>query len=222
MERNVIKKAVSFLAASLFLVVSTTTWSAVVTESPLGASYYTGNLLPKIDMTNIYLNYNKDFKLFTGFSQGSSSFKLTDPSGVPTSFKGIFALGAIVNNAGDLGRGGFTFLSNDPRFHFSGRGGWGNVFSGQLTDLGWSVSGDLVEFATGKFSGWACEQGWCTDAERLWFKTDDFPKTAWTKNWKDINASGTAVIPVPAAIWLLGSGLVGMIGFAKRKKLARV
>lgn len=29
--------------------------------------------------------------------------------------------------------------------------------------------------------------------------------------------SAVAVVPVPAAVWLFGSGLVGLIGFAKRK-----
>lgn len=217
MVSNVLKKAVCLLAASFFLVVSTTSWSAVVTENPLDPSYYVPNLAPKIDMTNISLSYNKDLKLFTGVSTKKSTFTLTDPDMETTRFKGLFAIGATIDKNGDLKKGGFTFLSKDPIFGF-GEDKWGNVFSGELTDLGWSASGDLVEFATGKFSGWACDQGWCTQAERLWFKTDGFPNTAWTKNWKDKNALGTAVIPVPAAIWLLGSGLMGMIGFIRRKK----
>jgi hypothetical protein len=32
------------------------------------------------------------------------------------------------------------------------------------------------------------------------------------------SAASTAVIPVPAAIWLFGSGLIGLIGVARRKK----
>ena len=27
-----------------------------------------------------------------------------------------------------------------------------------------------------------------------------------------------SAVPVPAAVWLFGSGLIGLIGFAKRKK----
>jgi len=37
-------------------------------------------------------------------------------------------------------------------------------------------------------------------------------------NWSKTAKTGTAVIPVPAAAWLFGSGLVGLIGFAKRRK----
>jgi len=29
-----------------------------------------------------------------------------------------------------------------------------------------------------------------------------------------------AVIPVPAAVWLFGSGLLGLVGIARRKKTA--
>ena len=34
-----------------------------------------------------------------------------------------------------------------------------------------------------------------------------------------INAGyGTTVIPVPAAVWLFGSGLLGLVGVARRKR----
>ena len=29
---------------------------------------------------------------------------------------------------------------------------------------------------------------------------------------------GTTVVPVTAAVWLFGSGLIGLIGFARRKQ----
>lgn len=46
-------------------------------------------------------------------------------------------------------------------------------------------------------------------------------------NWKD-NVEGyalnitTSAVPVPAAAWLLGSGLVGLIGFGRRKQAAAI
>lgn len=239
MEKNAIKNAVRLLSTAIFLVVSSAVWSAtIIKENPLDPDYYDADHAPKIEMTGISLKYkvgkhdddddeDDDYRHhgrekageFTGKSKGSSTFTLYDPQLNATRFKGSFFVEASITSTGELLGGDFTFRSNDPLFGF-GHNKWGNVFSGELTDLGWSASGDLVEFATGNFSGWACDRGWCTEAERLWFNTDGFPNSAWTKNWQDKNASGTAVIPVPAAIWLLGSGLMGIIGLAKRKKSA--
>lgn len=233
MEKNGLKNAVSMIATVLLLVISNTTWSAVVKESPLDPAYYDADHAPKIEMTGISLKYRvgkhdddddddrhprrEKAGEFSAESKRKATFTLYDPNLDATRFKGVFYLEASITTTGELLAGDFTFRSNDPMFGFGGKK-WGNVFSGQLTDLGWSASGDLVEFATGSFSGWACDQGWCTEAERLWFNTDGFPNSIWTKNWQDKNVSGTAVIPVPASIWLLGSGLIGMIGFSRRKK----
>ena len=225
MISNAIKTVGTFLAAALFLVGSSNAWSAY--EKLLDPAYYTGSpggsafhtpKEPRIDMTNISLNYSKDSNLFTGFSKSSSTLTLYNPSLVPKTFKGFFALVADITSNGTFNGGTFGFFSNDSYFGFQNSyGNWGNVFSGKLTALGASSSKDVIEFASGSFSGWACDQGWCTDAERLWFtKVDGFPD--WKKSWSDKNVNGTAVIPVPAAVWLLGSGLLGLVGVAKRKK----
>ncbi len=41
------------------------------------------------------------------------------------------------------------------------------------------------------------------DSQRAWITVDD----------------GISAVPVPAAIWLFGSGLIGLIGVARRKKV---
>ncbi|MGD8630956.1 MAG: VPLPA-CTERM sorting domain-containing protein [Gammaproteobacteria bacterium] len=34
----------------------------------------------------------------------------------------------------------------------------------------------------------------------------------------DVNSFNTTVVPVPAAVWLFGSGLIGLAGVARRKQ----
>ena len=50
--------------------------------------------------------------------------------------------------------------------------------------------------------------------------------TTWTQsfalqwNWRDDGRPLVGVVPVPAAAWLFGSGLLGLIGIARRKRAA--
>ena len=45
--------------------------------------------------------------------------------------------------------------------------------------------------------------------------------TGWTAQWhQQGTGTYTAPVPIPAAVWLLGSGLLGLAGVARRKKLA--
>jgi hypothetical protein len=50
------------------------------------------------------------------------------------------------------------------------------------------------------------------------WKANNFFSVAWAVHPGDVGA--VATVPVPAAVWLFGSGLLGLIGFARRKKRA--
>lgn len=223
--RSKFNSAVAVLGIAFALTVSANT-SAVSLENPLGDSYYSVSPKPKIDMTGIKLNYNKTLKSIYGYSGGSSTFTLTRPDSTTMSFNGNFVMAAgTVTKTGELKYGGvFKFYSNDSAFGFgtyrNGSAKTGLVFGGKISTLGWSESADRVEFGTKNFSGWACAQGWCTQSERLFFNNSDGFANALNsnQNWSR-TTNGTAVIPVPAAAWLFGSGLVGMIGVARRKKI---
>lgn len=43
--------------------------------------------------------------------------------------------------------------------------------------------------------------------------------TAWAVHAGDVGVAATSAVPVPAAVWLLASGLLGLVGMARRRVL---
>ena len=210
--------------------VSGTASSALLMENPLDPSYYNIIHMPRVDMTNIFLTYTAKGSNFAGASTTASTFSLVNQTGSATSFHGAFTMSASITSTGTFSSGSFSFKSSDSMFgfgktcsHGTCTANTGTVFAGKLTSFGWSESKGMLEFGTGSFSGWACTKGWCTKAERMWFNNNAGNTLGLVdcmnrvKNWS-MTARGTSVIPVPAAAWLFGSGLIGMLGVARRKR----
>lgn len=79
-----------------------------------------------------------------------------------------------------------------------------NALSGTWDNTDWNLS-----LAT-------CPDTICTTGPRA-YTWDDF--TNHGGNIADLsNVRAFSVVPVPAAVWLFGSGLIGLIGIARRKK----
>ncbi len=62
-----------------------------------------------------------------------------------------------------------------------------------------------------------------TQANRSTFNIDPSTRGYWTlASNGDAVWTGVSAVPVPAAVWLLGSGLMGMVGIGRRKQNAAV
>lgn len=141
----------------------------------------------------------------------TESYLVTDPS---------YFLLANFNPQGDLiGRSSVTI-----------RGSIDDSVFGQYSGL--LMTADLAEFAYGKnifdedllgfnTENIICPQfDFCTRNESAYLNLGFLGLDADMANWGSFVASGTAVttIPVPAAAWLFGSGLLGLVGIARRKR----
>lgn len=240
MKTNTLTLLTGFVLMTAF---SVSSWASgsLPSENPLGDQYYDEVKFPRIDFEDSYLAYvpgrkgKRPGKILAGAI--GSSFTLVTPTLEEVEYSGFFSMKANISSSGELLGGKFSFRSSDEMFGFGtkevcwwGRckevANTGNVFSGVLTDIGWSSNSGILEFAIGELSGWGCDVlEKCTEYERMWFDLGSDSLMNLTDAIADRDywvgkADGTAVIPVPAAAWLFGTGLIGLVGFARRKRSA--
>jgi hypothetical protein len=97
---------------------------------------------------------------------------------------------------------------------------------------GCAVSGEMNGIAFGSFTGLASagptQVGSLSfavtslDIILLSMADNDFPAGVWYatdgSGPLDVVYGSTGIIPIPAAVWLFGTGLLGLLGFAKKRK----
>jgi len=85
-----------------------------------------------------------------------------------------------------------------------------------------AVSGtwDLVNPVTtwGTDVSLLCPLGICTDGARAYVDADFLNNGGNVADLSNTRAFSVSAVPVPAAVWLFGSGLLGLVGVARRKK----
>lgn len=197
-----------------------------------------------VDFTNIDINYINGKKkrgvvqdsTFFGESSEASVFNLNGPRDRGTVFNGHLIVDADLSSRGRL-RDGSTFgiYSNDAKFGTGRETEYGCnkagkqcstgqlVYGGSLTSFGWSGTEGILEFTIANLSGWVIDEWLAGDqshrSEHLMLNTDPFDLggVSSVKAFTAL-ADGFAVVPVPAAAWLFGSGLIGLVGMARRKR----
>lgn len=87
--------------------------------------------------------------------------------------------------------------------------GWTVNFNGTRHDLGADLIATLM-----------CETQFCADGERFTLDYSTFVPNGFTRPRYTLHLEGTiSAVPVPAAAWLFGTGLISLAGMARRKKL---
>jgi len=135
---------------------------------------------------------------------------------------GRFLATAHINRQGEVTRGQVVITGAIPELYddYPTDKPRGLLFSADLDNVAWD--GETVGFTTSDFNGWAAQFG--TD-ESLYFTdlSTPFPglctgprsSCATFYVW-NANAHAVTTVPVPAAVWLLGSGLVGLMSLGHR------
>ena len=108
----------------------------------------------------------------------------------------------------------YEVLGNTAYYDTSGNGpqtGYGLSNIGPFTNIRSYVYWSATEYARDTFSAWYF--GVTTGYQSFANKSVSF--YAWAVHSGDV---GVSAVPVPAAVWLFGSGLLGLLGVAKRKR----
>lgn len=183
--------------------------------------------------------------VFFGESTETSVFNLNGPDDRGTVFNGYMVIDAKLSSRGRLRTGetdngdkisSFAIYSTDAMFGTGHEADYDCgpsgkkctsgqlVYGGDLTAFGWSGTEGILEFTIANLSGWALDS-WTTGdqtgaVEHLMLNTGvfDLGGVSSVKSFT-ATADGFAVVPVPAAVWLFGSGLIGLVGLARRKRV---
>lgn len=199
-----------------------------------------------VDFTNINIDYVNGKKKkgiigdtrFFGESTETSVFNLNGPDDRGTVFDGYLVIDAKLSSRGRLRDGStFSIYSQDAMFGTGREGEYACntggkqcstgqlVYGGDLTSFGWSGTAGILEFTIANLSGWALDT-WLggdqsTRTEHLMLNIAGGFDLGGVSSVKAFTATadGFAVVPVPAAVWLFGSGLIGLVGLARRKRV---
>jgi hypothetical protein len=85
-----------------------------------------------------------------------------------------------------------------------------------LSGFAWDTNGDIIAFNTTNLD---CPyfDDLCTNSESVWIELDAGGFSPIPKRFDDTGFAVTT-IPVPAAVWLFGSGILGLASVARRKR----
>ena len=216
-SRNAVGKGmedwIRLLLSGLFVL------SASAQAAPLNLTL---NNTPDIVSSFIDVTYDAgtDSLIASGFA-----FELDDDGSVPAEaiVDGIFDLSATIDSTGALTGGTLTIGGTVASLGFNS----GTLLTGNLTAFGFpNAGGDPLEFlfdvtggdAASLYGGGSIPGGIIlSDAGFTGDFGSDFDNLSGGVPGTGIGVSDVAPIPLPAAVWLFGSGLLGLVGASRRR-----
>jgi len=175
---------------------------------------------PDVNASGVSLAYTGSTGAFDVNSVSDSVFGYMDPAG---SFQfltgGSYSLTATLDGSGNLTGGSVTIDGTIGSMS-------GPLLQGKLTDFGYTsqASTTKFEFLADNLSGALVDNGDFAGRMGIIMNTggtgtsgssfsigSDFSQTLNTDNYN--------VVPIPAAAWLFGSGLVALVGIMRRRQI---
>lgn len=207
--------------------------SGTVTEVTSGSTTVTNGI--NITLTNLDIEATSGAASDTIVFQSTSGPLISLPSPGSVSLDGNWTSGAsnapsLISGSnialsgylfGDWQWGAIVGAASEFPVGFSGTGG---VTSDSGSVFGPVAGGSLIIPAanTVPFFGQPLYQADFTSiVGKLDFNLNNNGDGLWLPGSANVYMGETSAVPVPAAVWLFGSGLMGLIGFARRKTVKR-
>lgn len=158
-------------------------------------------------------------------NDGSGAWELSERVGLTPGTDGGVALGTVQGLGAIDAEWGFF---GNPGFHT--QAGTISVSGANSINMtGWIVNwnGGDIDMGTGADAVIACDDGnacgvgsaYTLDYNAV-VPDGAFINVAYQLHLEGFVGEGAPAVPVPAAIWLFGSGLLGLVGVARRRKVA--
>jgi hypothetical protein len=155
--------------------------------------------------------------VFTGLTNSGNIYLLAGAQAADLNVNGAFSVGPIT------GVNSFSGFSPGPFTSGSGNADGFGSFNLTIDSFdGIQNASETISFTLTKNTG-----TWASDADVLTPNTAGFPAAAHIFVWDGTYtnnvpntalATGFASVPIPAAAWLLGSGLIGLVAVRRRMR----
>jgi hypothetical protein len=171
--------------------------------------------MPAAQASIVTYNYTVTGYVLVGDEMDPNAYNLTGNFGLPN--ESITATGTFTADLGTIGN------ETGQVFFATGSGNTMTIdlngtFLYETDDSGYGTGiGPSLTFASGSLSDFDFQKPATFNSSFLSFDDFDLMYGEWTS----LNLTVVpAPVPVPAAVWLFGSGLLGLVGVARRKKRA--